>query len=530
MPRLSASIVRHATRKSKFLAPLLNQTGDLNSAQNELRWLEQHANKSSLKPPPAQAAGLAVSPYELRDVKLSKLEALVRRRAAGEPLQYIIGDQPFGELEILCERNVLIPRVETEAYTERLVKELHHSIAIGEPRKGETGRTTLRVLDICTGSGAIALLLHQLLRRDSHPIFSVPTSTQETRSLPMDLQIMGLDLSMDAIRLARRNLDYNIEKGLLQSTAKDEVIFRDIDATKLGLVKGVCKQELANLAEPAPWNHQKRWDIVISNPPYVAPADYNLGGRTERSVRNYEPQMALVPPQAPDCRLHPGDTFYPHILRIARQVSAYLIVMEVGDSAQAKRVRDLVQQAQLKKGGTLRIETWYDDGTIVVNDHRQDRFKGDAPDVKAQPESSSSARAVLIWRDKWAARRQMMTGPLTEIRHFLPEDSEFSYQKLFKLARHQTYAERARYVKSGGNPRNFDRFAAILRHGKRQWQMGQRRTPPEVFPTRIRDAAKNTQKTPVTRTPTTKKKKPVTKLFETEKPLPMNVPTTETPT
>lgn len=420
MPRLPLSVVRQARRKDKLLLPLLSQCGDLDSAQNELRWLREHAAQDPLVPPtrrPRLENSWSTSTLPKHDdVKLSKLEAFIRRRQAGEPLQYIIGDQPFGELEILCEPKVLIPRLETETYTTNLVQALTQVWDIDKHREYVKQKGSLRILDICTGSGAIALLLHQLLRRHFQPTTPESTLEQDTHTSPIDLQIVGLDLSADAVRLARRNLEHNLQKDLLHGSAKEEVIFREIDATILGLTQGVCKQELSTLVEPARWSHGQQWDVIISNPPYVAPDDYAVGGRTTESVRNYEPRMALVPPQQPDSYLHPGDTFYPHILRIARQTAASLVVMEVGDSTQAERVRQLVQRAKLFKGGSSYVETWYDDGTVVAEPLDPTAEVVPADNSQRQTDISSSARAVVVWRDKWAHRRKLLENPTVPIR------------------------------------------------------------------------------------------------------------------
>lgn len=422
MPRLPWSIVRHATRQDRLLGPLLTQCRDLDSAQNELRWLREHAGKADSRPRSINSS-LSSDYRKHDDVKLSRLEAFVRRRAAGEPLQYIIGDQPFGDLDILCQRNVLIPRPETETYTTNLVHALSASGAVGKQHEPLAARQSLRILDICTGTGAIALLLHQILRQRFYTTTCDPTPEQNKYASPLDVQIVGLDVSTDAVRLARRNLEHNLQRQLLHTSAKDEVVFREIDVTKLALTENVGKQELTKLAEPAQWSHGRQWDIIISNPPYIAPDDYDLGGRTEKSVRNYEPRLALVPPQQPDGDLHPGDTFYPHILRIARQAGTSLIVMEVGDSAQAERVRQLVGAARLSKRGPPHVETWHDDGTVIAEplDPTTQEVDPNTSEVQPDADTPSSARAVVVWRDKWAARRKSTLDPHIPIRRVLAE-------------------------------------------------------------------------------------------------------------
>lgn len=94
MPRIPPSIFRRAHQLSPHAATLLPVCRDVPTAANELRWIREHAQM--LCPSPA-AAGQHVA-------------SLCRRRGRGEPLQYVLGTQPFGNLEMKCRRGVLIPR------------------------------------------------------------------------------------------------------------------------------------------------------------------------------------------------------------------------------------------------------------------------------------------------------------------------------------------------------------------------------------------------------------------------------------
>lgn len=96
MPRIPPQVVRQARAISKDLVSLLPVCRELWSAQNELRWLGEHAARVSR----------ALSSRDEGRV----LQNYVRRRAKGEPLQYILGTEYFGELEIECRPGVLIPR------------------------------------------------------------------------------------------------------------------------------------------------------------------------------------------------------------------------------------------------------------------------------------------------------------------------------------------------------------------------------------------------------------------------------------
>lgn len=99
MPRLLPSVVRRARYINPSLASLLPVCRDLGSAKNELRWLHEHSIKLT------NAAGA----NSRRDSN-ALLNTFVGRRAKGEPLQYILGSEYFGVLEIKCRPDVLIPR------------------------------------------------------------------------------------------------------------------------------------------------------------------------------------------------------------------------------------------------------------------------------------------------------------------------------------------------------------------------------------------------------------------------------------
>lgn len=99
MPRLPPSLLRQAYHLHPLLPLLLRPCRDLISAQNELRWFREHAislAKLSRREPTSQWQ--------------HRLRQLCFERSKGKPLQYVIGNQPFGDLEILCRPGVLIPR------------------------------------------------------------------------------------------------------------------------------------------------------------------------------------------------------------------------------------------------------------------------------------------------------------------------------------------------------------------------------------------------------------------------------------
>ena len=137
--------------------------------------------------------------------ELDDARALVRRRADGEPLQYVLGEWGFRRLTLRVDGRALIPRPETETLVERCLALLD-------------GDDAPRVLDVGAGSGAVALAL-----ADEHP----------------GARVTAIDVSEDALSLARENAECT---GIVV-----ELLHHDLFAGLPG----------------------DGWDLVVSNPPYV---------------------------------------------------------------------------------------------------------------------------------------------------------------------------------------------------------------------------------------------------------------------
>jgi release factor glutamine methyltransferase len=169
----------------------------------------------------------ADSRRELSDDELGELESLVARRAAREPLAYVLGEWGFRRLILSVDPRVLVPRPETEVVVERCLARI---AGLREPR----------VLDVGTGSGAIALAI-----ADEHP----------------GARVTAIDASEDALAVAGAN------------------------AARTGLRVELRRRDLfERLPEGA-------WDLVVSNPPYIGEAEVeNLGPE----VRDWEPRAAVV--------------------------------------------------------------------------------------------------------------------------------------------------------------------------------------------------------------------------------------------
>ena len=170
-----------------------------------------------------------------REVDARLLEAMrrgMKRLAAGEPLQYVLGEWDFRTLTLKCDRRALIPRPETEELVSRVLKFL-------EARDPDRRF----VVDVGTGTGAIILSL-----------------AKETRGGGI---FLGTDLSEDAIALARENAKLCGLEGKVEFAVSDGLD----DFDEPGVV-----------------------DAIVSNPPYI---ESSVCETLDPRVRDWEPRMAL---------------------------------------------------------------------------------------------------------------------------------------------------------------------------------------------------------------------------------------------
>ena len=355
MPRLATSLLLKARKLNALIPLLLRSCRDLESAQNELRWLRDHAVAATAKHPTNSHTQATCQ---------SRLRRLCEERSRGKPLQFILGSQPFGSLDILCRPGVLIPRPETESIAMHIM-----SYLLAHNGDTETsGSLKLRVLDLCTGTGCIALFTHNLLSNHYK-----------------SLEILGIDNNRHAIALAKSNLQHNIRHGNLSERACNDVSFVQGDI-------------FSKDAVPRSRSTNGQWDVLIANPPYISPTAFNT--TTERSVRNYEPRNALVPPSSPSRAGAQetkdgnagGDMFYPRLLDIAREVGAKVVLFEVADMVQAMRV---VEMAGMDKRW-VGAEIWRD-WPSVQNKKEQAEESVVVSGKTTRVTGEGKGRAVFAW-------------------------------------------------------------------------------------------------------------------------------------
>lgn len=206
----------------------------------------------------------------------------------------------------------------------------------------------IRVLDICTGTGCILLELYSRLRtmraRDAGERQKQPAPPR-----PMRVEAHGLDISPLAVRLARANADLNFPAPgggggggdgppPARPTFARVDIFRGPDAVARAMLPPAsnCRENTDSSGSGI------HYDVVTCNPPYVSEAAFRCG--TARSVRNFEPKLANVPPPPPVLPADgtppwPQDRFYARVLSAATALArARAVLLEVGDLAQAERV------------------------------------------------------------------------------------------------------------------------------------------------------------------------------------------------
>lgn len=161
-----------------------------------------------------------------------RFQEFLSRRCLREPLQYILGSCEFWSLEFYVTPAVLIPRPETEFLLEHVFSTLAR----------DRGRSARNFLDLCTGSGVIAVVVAREFEQAT---------------------VTAVDYSLDALAVARKNID---RYGL---------------AERIDLV---CADLLT------PFRDEGVFDVIVSNPPYVIAGD--LPG-LEPEVRDWEPELAL---------------------------------------------------------------------------------------------------------------------------------------------------------------------------------------------------------------------------------------------
>jgi release factor glutamine methyltransferase len=249
----------------------LLEQAGIESAGQEAFWIMEHAFRL-----PAHQV-LADRDRLLSPAELVAARGLVGRRVGREPLQYILGTQEFCGLEFSVNPAVLIPRPETELLVEYVAQRI--------PAEQEA-----TIVDVCAGSGCIAVAIARLRPR---------------------ARLIATELSNTSLDVARHN-------------AARHAVGERITWLEGDLLRPLAEQGL-----------EGRIDVIVSNPPYIAEADW---ATLQPEVRLFEPRAALVAgPQGTE--LHE---------RLLQEAARYLapggaLIMEIG-AGQARAMQRIVGQ------------------------------------------------------------------------------------------------------------------------------------------------------------------------------------------
>ncbi|MCX5725194.1 MAG: peptide chain release factor N(5)-glutamine methyltransferase [Nitrospirae bacterium] len=249
----------------------LLEQAGIESAEQESLWIVEHVLRLPAHHVITDRERLLVSS------ELVAVRGLIERRVGREPLQYILGTQEFCGLEFAVNPAVLIPRPETELLVEYVTQRI-------------SSERPAIIVDVCTGSGCIAV---SIARMRPHA------------------RVIATDLSTPSLTVARQNA--------ARHGVGDSITWLEGDL--LGPLAG---QEL-----------EERVDVIVSNPPYIAEADW---AALQPEVKLFEPRGALVAgPQGTE--LHE---------RLLLEAVRYLapggaVIMEIG-AGQARAMRRMVEQ------------------------------------------------------------------------------------------------------------------------------------------------------------------------------------------
>ena len=248
-------------------------------SDNEIKLIGNEVICQRLKLSPSDLIG--VNDQLLSESDLLFFRSVVKRLLNNEPFQYIVGNAHFYGLELISDKRALIPRPETEELVE-WIKEVYLN-----------NNEKLNVVDVCTGSGCIALALKS----------TFPNS-----------KISATDISSEALELARENADKTgVDVEFKQFSAIDEV---DYD-------------QKANF-------QLESFDCWVSNPPYIPEEEKKL---MADNVLEFEPHLALFVP---------NETALVFYDKIAQMAIKYLksngnLFFEIHENL-AKETKDLLEK------------------------------------------------------------------------------------------------------------------------------------------------------------------------------------------
>lgn len=248
----------------------------------------------------------------LTDAERDTLRALAKRRSQGEPIAYLVGCKEFYSRDFAVNAHVLIPRPETEHVVESALAWHAHARPVAP-----------RICDVGTGSGAIGITLACEIE-DAHVVLA--------------------DLSVEALAVAQKN-------------AERHGVADRITCVHANLLEGMAPSVTQVLQPP--------FDIIVSNPPYIATGEM---AQLPRDVAHYEPHLALAAgPQGLDCLQALCAQLPPHL------GPAAFVALEMGegqgDAVRAALGRVLPHCATVKDlaGSERVVAGWHDESFSLAD-------------------------------------------------------------------------------------------------------------------------------------------------------------------
>ena len=212
-----------------------------------------------------------------------KLEEIIIRLQKGEPVQYVLGEADFAGRTFHVEPGVLIPRPETAELCQWIEKDMIEKSIVSsedspedspEDSSGNSPQATddaRLILDICTGSGCIAITLG----------LNIPNS-----------EVTGWDISEDALRIAQGNVEM-MKAGNVRIEHQDALALPKAAETDNEKMKGNDDKEVVKPKGEAKTPSTPKWDLIVSNPPYICEKEK---ADMEKNVLEHEPSLALFVP------------------------------------------------------------------------------------------------------------------------------------------------------------------------------------------------------------------------------------------
>jgi release factor glutamine methyltransferase len=206
--------------------------------------------------------------YILNEQQLKKYKEFILRRLEHEPIQYITEEAYFRKIKLKVNKNVLIPRPETELVVEKAKEAIKEIINFKNDKKKNKVKNqidnkidnNINIIDVGVGSGAISISL----------LYEYDENSNENNNYY--LNIIATDISKEAIEVASQNA-----KSILNPSKNEHLSFIECDV--------ICDNDSDFVN-----NYLGNIDLIISNPPYIAKKDYE---NLNKEVKNFEPEIAL---------------------------------------------------------------------------------------------------------------------------------------------------------------------------------------------------------------------------------------------